>query len=150
MDDQGKPMTVSASVLSDKGSRSESSVCLPDSCSRTSQNIAGARSHRGQAGGAADEGVVGSAAAIGEQGRLQGCPVEASLLCIAYLHQELLCGCQATAWGCTTSAFAYSMMSVSLSALWTKHLNARLKMSVAACYMQEQLGHAMPCHSLYP
>lgn len=98
-------MTFSAGVLSDMVSRSEHLSCIPDNCARTGQSAAGARSRRGQAGGAADEGIAGGAAAVAEQGRLKGGPIEARLLRVADLHQDLLCGCQATAWACAASAF---------------------------------------------
>ena len=72
--------------------------------------------HRGQASGAADEGIVCGAAAVAEQGGLQGGPIEARLLRVAHLRQKLLCGCQATARACPVSALFKSLMSVSLSA----------------------------------
>ena len=83
--------------------------------------------HRGQAGGAADEGIVSGAATVAEQGGLQGVPIVARLLRIAHLRQELLRGRQATAWACPVSVFAKSLMSVSLRAAWTRHLNTWLK-----------------------
>ena len=85
--------------------------------------------YRGQAGGAADEGIVSSAATVAEQGGLQGSPVVARLLRIAHLRQELFRGRQATARACSVSVYPESLLQVSLSAVWTGHFKTWLKCS---------------------
>lgn len=53
--------------------------------------------HRGEAGGAADERIVGGAAAVAEQGGGDRASIEACVLRVAHLGQELLRGRQPAA-----------------------------------------------------
>lgn len=57
----------------------------------------GAGAHGGEAGGAADEGVVGLLSRILQQRGGKRLAVEARRLRVAHLRQELLCHCQAAA-----------------------------------------------------